>query len=454
MSEPAKGRVIVAALSTAALGYGFMQALVSPLLPTLGRELGIDEAASAWLVTGFLLAACVATPIGGRIGDMYGRARTLRFVLAIFSLASIAAAFAPTFGVLLAARMLQGVGGALFPLAFGIVRERVAMSRLSGAIGLTSSMIAVGSGAGIVLVGPIEAVVGFHGVFALGATFVIASSALVFLVIPTVGVQHGGKVDWAGAALMVVWLSALLLCITQAARWGILSSPLLALSAATIVGFAGWLLVELRSPSPIINIRLMVSRPVMYANVLALLFGYLLFAGMVVLPSFVQSPAEGGFGFSASIAQSGFYLLPQTLVFLVVSLLAPAMHKWPGERACVVVGAVAAVLGQSLLLVAHVQPWQVVLAVTLSGAGIGLIYTHMAALIVRIVPSSETGSASGMNTNIRNIGGSIGVQVSTGLLTAFPGAVAYGLTFLSFALIAAVTVPVAVLLMRASARRL
>ncbi|WEK13457.1 MAG: MFS transporter [Candidatus Microbacterium phytovorans] len=445
-ARPPRG--LVAVLAVAAFGYGLMQSLVTPLLPVLREEWDIDASQAAWLVSGFLVAACVATPIAGRLGDMFGRARVLRIVLLCFSVASIGAAFAPAYPHLLAARVVQGIGGAVFPLAFGLARQRLSTARLSGAIGIISSMIAVGSGVGQVAVGPIHDVVGTQGVFAVGAVVVGAATVAVWAVVPGDAAARRLPIDVGGAVLLALWTTLVLVVISEVPRagWGV-GEIAAALVAAT--AFAVWVAVERRAVVPIVNLQLMTTRPVMYANLLALLFGFILFGGMITLPTFVQAPAEGGYGFSATIQESGLYLLPQTAMFLVISLLASRMHQWPGERVCLVAGAVLGTIGQSLLLLLHAEPWQVIVGSMVSGAGVGLVYTHLAVLVVRIVPENESGSASGTNTNIRNIGGSIGAQVTAGVALVVTGAAGYTAVFGILALVGLAAVPVALLLARA-----
>lgn len=449
--EVERGSKVVVALAAAALGYGLMQSFITPLLPSLAQRSGVTAATAAWLVTGFLLSACVATPVVGRLGDMFGRTRMLRIVVVFFAVGTAMLAAAPTFEVLLAARVVQGLGGAIFPLAFGIIRERLAQDRVAGAIGVLSSMIAVGSGLGIVAAGPIVAVFDHHAVFLVAALAAAAAATLVFLWVPVDSPGTSGRVDWAGAALMVVWLGGLLLLVTNGVTWG-WGVETAVTTVTMLVAFAGWLAVERRATVPIINLRLMASPPVATANLLAFLFGYLLFAPMVVLPAFVQTPAEAGYGFGASIAGSALFLLPQTVLFFVTSLLASPLSRWPGSRAVIVAGSIATAAGSLLLAVSSARPIDVLVAASLTGLGVGLIYSHLASLLVQVVPPGEVGSATGMNTNVRNIGGAIGAQVSAVAVATVGGAAGYHLAFGMLAAVAVGAIPVAVAMLMATRR--
>ena len=450
--RPASDRAIVFSLSLAALGYGLMQSSLNPLLPSLRRAFDVGEAEIAWLVSGFLLSASIATPIVGRLGDMLGRAWLLRAVMVVFTVGTILAGIADSYVLLLVARIVQGVGGALFPLAFGILRERLGERANVGAIGVMSSLIAIGSGLAVVIVGPIVEWAGFHAIFLLAGGVVAVSALLIWIVIPVASLRRdAGPIDVTGAVLMAVWLTALLTLITQSAQWGWLSPMSISVAICAVAAFAVWLVVERRAPVPVVNIRLMRTIVVASANTLPFLFGMLLFAGMVVLPAFVQSPAESGQGFSASIAQSGLFLLPQTTMFLVASLLATGLHRWPGSGASIVIGACLSVAGTAWLTLLHAEAWQVVVAAFIMGAGIGLMYSQLISLLVAHVPAHEVGSASGTNTNIRNIGGALGAQL-VAVILAVPSSAGFTLAFGVMAVAALLSVAPSIALARARTR--
>ena len=125
-----------------------LQSLVVPALPTLQRDLNTTPSGVAWIFTAYLLAASVATPIAGRIGDMFGKKRTLVVVLAGLAAGTLLAAVATTLPVMIVARTIQGLGGAIFPLAFGIVRDEFPRERVAGGIALISGLLGVGAGSG------------------------------------------------------------------------------------------------------------------------------------------------------------------------------------------------------------------------------------------------------------------------------------------------------------------
>ena len=136
--------------------YALLQSLVVPALPVLQRELHTSTSGVAWVFTSYLLAASVVTPIAGRLGDMFGKKRVLVVALAGLAAGSLLAAVVHSLPLMIAARTIQGIGGAIFPLAFGIVRDEFPRERVAGAIALLSGLIGIGAGLGIVLAGPID----------------------------------------------------------------------------------------------------------------------------------------------------------------------------------------------------------------------------------------------------------------------------------------------------------
>ncbi|MCR2824066.1 MFS transporter [Microbacterium sp. zg.Y909] len=429
-------RRLILALAIAGFSHGLMQSFLNPLLPTLRHEYGASAAATAWLVTAFLLASSIAMPIAGRLGDMFGRARVLRIVMLVFTAGTLVAAVADTYVMMLVARVIQGAAGALFPLAFGLLRERLSERAMVGGIGVVSSTVAVGSGVAVVVAGPLVAGAGLRSVFVIAAVVVALATVLVWVLIPQ-GTKRAnrGSVDVVGAVLLAVWLTGLLVCVTQGASWG-WSSPLTIASLLVSMGaFTLWVAVERRADAPIVDMRLLGTPTVVWANLLAFLFGFLLFAGMIAVPAFVQSPRQGGFGFGATIADTAIYLLPQTVLFLVMSLLASTMYRWPGSRVSILLGVAFALAGAGSFAVWHQAPYQVIIASALMGVGIGLIYAHLTSVIVSSVPESEVGSVSGMNTNVRNIGGAFGAQVCGGLI-ALGGDRGFTMTFMAMAAVA------------------
>ena len=150
-------RTTFIAVATSFTAVASLQSLIIPVLSTIGTDIGADAVGQTWMLTAWLISAAVATPLLGRAGDLVGRRRMYLLALAAVAVGSVLAAFAPNLTIMLVARVLQGLGAAVFPLGFGLVRDAFPSARLAGAIGALSAIMAVGSGLGTVIAGPVSA---------------------------------------------------------------------------------------------------------------------------------------------------------------------------------------------------------------------------------------------------------------------------------------------------------
>jgi predicted MFS family arabinose efflux permease len=176
--------------------------------------------------------------------------------------------------------------------------------------------------------------------------------------------------------------------------------------------------VELRSSHPLIDMAMMRRRAVWTTNLVAFLVGVGLYSAFVFVPEFVQTPASAGYGFGASITASGIFLLPMSVVMFVFGLLCGRLARRIGSRAVLILGSSISVAPFVLFAAAHDHRWEIYLAMGLLGAGFGLAFSAMSVLIVEAVPAGQTGVASGMNANIRTIGGAIGAGVMASIVTS------------------------------------
>ena len=153
-------------------------------------------------------------------------------------------------------------------------------------------------------------------------------------------------------------------------------------------------------------------------NLAALLFGFGMFAMFVTVPQFAQTPSSAGYGFGASVTQSGLYLLPFAVAMVIVAPLTGRLSAWVGAKFVLVAGSLFAASCYLLLTITHSEPWSLYVAAGLLGVGIAMGFASMANLIIDAVPADQTGVATGMNTNIRNIGAALGSGIATSLVIA------------------------------------
>ncbi len=410
--------VTLAVLALGGMAYAMLSSAVVPALPTMQHDLGTSETGITWLLTGYLLAASVGTSILGRLGDMYGKERLLLLTLVILAAGTLLAAVSSSLPVLIAARFIQGAGGGIFPLAFGIVRDEFPQEKVAGGIGLLSAILGVGGGLGIVLSGVIIEHLDYHFLFWMPLVAIVLAAVATWRLVPESPVRTPGRINWLAAALMTIGLSAVLLAISQTTSWGWVSAKTLGLTLVGVAFTLAWIWVEARSDEPLIDMTMMRVRGVWTTNASAFLLGAGLYASFVVFPQFAQLPKSTGFGFGASVVASGLYLLPATIGMTILGLKAGAISARFGSRAALLAGTLFATASFVMLAVAHEHPYELLIAASLLGIGIGLAFAALGNLIVQAVPAEQTGVASGMNTVMRTLGGALGGQLSATFIAA------------------------------------
>ena len=452
--------VTLGVLTLAGTAFAFQQTMVFPALPEFQRELGGTTAWVTWVLTAFLVSAAVTTPILGRLGDQFGKERMLLVSLGLFLAGSLGAAAAWNLESLIALRAVSGAGGALFPLAFAIIRDEFPPDRVGVGIGLLSAVFGVGGGFGIVLSGVIVDHLDWRLLFLLGSIPVAASLALVHRYVPESPIRTPSRVDLPGALLLSGALLALMVPLTEGERWGWGSPETLGLLGLSLALFVVWGLVELRMPSPMVDMRMLAHRPVLLTNVTTMISGFALFSCFVLLPAFVEAPSARGYGFGATATEAGLYLLPSSVAMLFTGPLAGLVGrrtgmKWPLAGGMAAVAAAAVILSQ-----ANGEPWQVLVASGLLGGGVGAAFAAMVALIAENVDPREMGVATGMNTVVRLIGAVVGGQIGAALLTtqtitgtSLPAEEAFAWAFGLSAVAAAVAAGIALAIRRQPLRR-
>lgn len=412
--------VTFAVLTVAVVSFVLLQSLVVPVLAETQREFGTDQATVTWVLTAYLLSASICTPLLGRFGDAVGKRRMLVITLGALAVGSLVAALAPSIGWLIAARIVQGAGGGVLPLSFGIIRDEFG-ERMTTAISVLSSLTAVGFGAGIVIAGPIVSTLGYDWLYWLPmiATSIAAVAALLF--VPESPVRTHGRLPVLPALLLAGWLVALLLGLSEGNAWGWTSARVLGLFATAVAVALAWILVERRVPVPMIDMRMMRLRGVWTTNVVALFVGFSTFASFGFLPQFLQTPSAAGYGFDATISESGRLLVPSALASFAVGFTTARLVASVGARRVIVTGSLLTATAFLCISLWHEHTWQLYAATTLQGIGSGLVFSSMAGVVVLSVPPEQTGVASGMNANIRTIGGSVGSAVMAGIVTAHLG---------------------------------
>jgi MFS family permease len=445
-------RATLCALSVSAIAYGLLQCFAIPALPQIQRELHASANSVSWVLTAFLLTASVATPILGRLGDMYGKARVMLVALGLLAAGTFVSAIATAMPLFLAGRAVQGVSAGVFPLALGIIRDEFPPGKAAWGMGLYASLLGVGSGIGLVLAGPIVDGLGYHWLFWIPLLVTLLAALATWAFVPESPVRAPGRVDWLGGALLSGGLIAVLLAVSRTTSWGWASPQFAVLAALGVALLVAWVWSAARVAQPLVDMRMMRIRGVWTTDVVALLVGVGMYAAFILLPQYVQEPTSTGYGFGATVTQAGIYLLPMPVMLLVVGSLAGRVDHRIGARAALIASTVLSALGWAILIAAHDSPWEIYVSAGLIGAGNGLAFGAMPILITRSVSQGQTGVANGMNNVMRTIGGAVGGQIAATFLAhsaigGHPGEHGYELAFLTgavalgLAFVASVFVP-------------
>jgi EmrB/QacA subfamily drug resistance transporter len=410
--ERSHPNVTLAVLSTAGLAFSMLSSAVVPALPTIQHDLGTTENGVAWILTAYLLSASVATAILGRLGDMYGKEHVLIWTLVVLSAGTLLAGVSSSLVLLIVARTIQGVGGGIFPLAFGIIRDEFPREKVAGSIGLMSALLGIGGGIGILVGALIVEHLSWHWLFWLPLVPIIVSAVCTWRFVPESPVRLPGKINWLAAALMSVGITLVLVAVSETSTWGWGSAKTLVVLGAGLVVCVAWVIVETRSAQPLIDMTLMRVRAVWTANLSAFLLGAGMYASFIVFPQFAQLPKSTGFGFGASAVVSALYLLPSTLGMVVFGSASGGIAARFGSKAALVAGSFVTGLAFLWLAVAHDHPYDMLISSALLGIGIGLAFSALGNIVVQAVDEHQTGVASGMNTVMRTVGGALGGQLT------------------------------------------
>lgn len=402
-TTPRSGQV-VAVLAAAGIVVSLMQTLVVPIIPELPTLLGTSAANASWAITATLLAGAVATPVLGRLGDMYGKRRILLVSLALLVAGSVVCAFSDSLAPLVVGRALQGCAVGVIPLGISIMRDELPPERLGSAMALMSSSLGVGGALGLPAAAAIAEHADWHVLFWVSAGLGAVVVALVTAFVPESSQVGGGRFDLVGAIGLSAGLVCLLLAISKGGDWGWTSATTLGLFAAALLVLLLWGGWELRTRQPLVDLRVSMRRQVLLTNLASVVIGFSMYAMSLVLPQLLELPKATGYGLGQSMLMAGLCLGPAGLVMMAVSPLSAKVSAALGPKVSLMIGAAVIACGYGLGIAMMSAAWQIVIVSAVIGVGIAFAYAAMPALIMSAVPLSETAAANGLNTLMRSIG--------------------------------------------------
>ncbi|HXQ94864.1 MAG TPA: MFS transporter [Thermoplasmata archaeon] len=440
--DPVYGRTLLAILAVMALMVTYVETMVLPAFKqfyVFFDQTGGNFSTIAWILSAYLLVGVVVTPIFGKLGDLYGKKRMLVLVMSVYAVAVTVAGFTPNIGaafgvsrpnqiyVLIAVRAIQGVGMAMFPLAFSMIPEVFPPRRVGQAQGIVAAMFAAGASGGLVGGGYLAQTYGwqatYHTVIPIAVTLVILS--ILFL---RESSRHANpSIDFPGVATLGFGLATLMFGISEGSDWGWTNWTGGHIGSATfgvpeffllaLIGFVLFVAWEPRAKNPVVNFTALRPRNIWVSNaagVIAGLLMFLVFTAETVLIEFPYGP-----GFNQTELQMGLVALPSTISMLIFGPFLGRAVGSRGPKPVMALGFGISAIGATALVFVHGQLIDLAVLPILLLVGNVAVLISMTNAIVLTADRTELGMQTGMNQTFRNLGSAIAPVLVTSILGSF-----------------------------------
>ncbi|QIK46596.1 MFS transporter [Gordonia hongkongensis] len=410
------GSVVV--LCFGGLVASLMQTLIIPIQPDLPRLLGTSIGNASWIITATLLAAAVAMPIAGRLGDMFGKQRVLLVSAVLLTLGSLICALGDSLIPLIIGRGVQGLAMGFIPVGMSLIREITPPRITSMAVAAMSATLGVGGAIGLPLAAWIVQTWDWHALFYVAAGLGVLVTVAVLVLVPRVNDAAGGRIDVSGAIGLAVGLSAFLIAVSKANDWGWTSGATLGLGIGGILVLIGWGFFELRQREPLVDLRTTARPAVLLTNIAAAAIGFGMMAQSIVLPMLLRLPEATGYGLGQSLLAAGLWMAPGGLMMMIFAPISGILINRIGAKITLAIG--AAILGCGYLLAFFLMDaaWKLMLASIVCAIGVGVGYAAMPTLIMGSVPATEAGAAVGLNGLMRSLGTTVASAVMALILAS------------------------------------
>jgi EmrB/QacA subfamily drug resistance transporter len=384
--------------------------IVAPALPTIVGDLGgLNHL--AWVTTGYILATTVATPIWGKLGDLYGRRSMFLSAIVIFLIGSALCGMSQNMAELVGFRALQGLGaGGLMVGVLSIIGEMIPPRDRSKYQGVMMAVMPVAMIGGPLIGGFITDNLSWRWAFYVNLPLGVVTLIISWITLAKLPRGKGrARIDWFGTGLLATWITSLVLITSWGGTQYAWSSPqILGLAVLTVVGFVAFIMVEQRVAEPIMPLRVFRSRNFVLAGGIAFISGFAMFGAMGFLPQFQQ------FVQGSSATNSGLLLMPMMLAVMVVSLAAGTVISKTGHyRAFPIAGSILVTIGLALFATVDVHTSTTVtsLYMVVLGAGMGALMQTSTLIAQNSIELRDMGAGTGASTFLRNMGSSLGVSL-------------------------------------------
>lgn len=418
IAAPGRALLTVVVLCFGGMTVSLTQTLVVPIQGELPTLLSTSPSNAGWVVTITLLSGAVSMVVSGRLGDLLGKQRVLVATSALLVLGSVISALSDTLTPMLAGRALQGLALGFIPVGIALMREVTPPQMANTAIAAMSATLGVGGAIGLPLSAFIAQSFDWHAIFWMGAVLSAMMTLGVVVLVPHRNDHAGGSLDLLGALGLTVGLVATLIGVSKGNAWGWSSGRTLGALIGGVVVLLVWGAYELRRREPLVDLRVSAGRPILLTNLAAIAIGFGMMAQSIVVPQLLQLPSDTGFGLGQSLLEAGLWMAPGGLVMMAFAPISGRLMTAVGPKQTLMIGAGVLGVGYLVAFFLMAAPWQLLIASSISAAGVGIGYGAMPTLIMGNVSSREAGAAVGINALMRSIGTTTAAAVMVSVLTA------------------------------------
>ena len=492
---PASAWKTLAILSCVATMVMYAETMLIPAIPELIKHFDISYSMSSWILTGYLITGAVMTPIAGKLSDHYGKKKILLIIMVIYVVGVSTAGLATNIVFMIIARAIQGIGLSMFPIAFGIVRDQFPREKISIGQGVITSMFASGAVIGLLVGGTIIQDYGWQATFFTIIPIAITLFAVIrhFInvdedsrprqevrSIQNIGIgiktrtnfgskSSGSQIDIKGAITLALTVTSFLLVLTYMETGNLgngsngnasyFSLEVVSFLITGIISFILFIMIERRAKYPLVDLRLMLNKAILPANLIIMIVGLSMFMVFQTIPILVRNPQPLGFGEDA--IRTGDVQLPFAVVLLFFGASSGFIISKFGSLKPMIAGSVITAISFIGLLIFHSSEF--LISANLAILSIGLSLTSVGAMnvIMLTTPKEFTGISLGTTMLMRIVGSSIGPALAgmymqthqsllnvSGFIQSFPSLISFNMIFLTAAVFSIVSIGLALLLRR------
>ena len=500
---PAYAWKMLAILSCIATMVMYAETMLIPAIPDLIKDFHVSYSMSSWILTSYLIAGAVMTPIAGKLSDIYGRKKILLIIMVIYAIGVSMAGFASDIYSMIFARIIQGIGMSMFPIAFGMIRDQFPREKISIGQGIITSMFASGAVIGLTVGGIIVQDYGWQNTFFTIIPIAIALLLIIWRFIHVIDSmdedqrqkrsimlegdniskttsgddnvtlsKDSSQIDIKGAITLAITVASFLLVLTLLETSGSnimaangndnypssnANSLVLVISFLIIgiVAFVFFVIIERREKYPLVDFRLMLNKSILPANLIIMLVGFSMFMVFQTIPILVRNPEPVGFGEDAITA--GKVQLPFAIVLLIFGPTSGFIVSKLGSLKPIIFGTFMTTAGFIGLLMFHSTELLVSANLGILSTGLSLTSVGAMNVIILSTPREFSGISLGMSSLMRIVGASIGPALAgmymqtnqtllnvNGIMNYFPSPMSFDLIFLSAVLVSLASIALAI----------